>query len=202
MAEILGAIELKTNAELIEYVQPLYIPLGAHVCDATWGKGNWWTRYQPDQFTAHDLYTLDGVDYRNLPEADDTYGVVCFDPPYVSKGGRETSGIKSFDAAYGLKDAPKSPELMHRYNAIGLTECVRVCKPGGYVLVKCMSYVSSGKVQWAPRWIANYAEGALPVEHVDEFIHTSGVRPQPPGRGQYHARRNYSHLLVFKKVSR
>ena len=48
-----------------------------------------------------------------LPEcgiADETFDAVAFDPPYVSVGGRSTSGINGMHAAYGMDGAPLTPQ--------------------------------------------------------------------------------------------
>jgi hypothetical protein len=203
VTEILGAVNVHKNADLIAYIAPLYLGGNLSVCDVTWGKGNWWKKFQPDNFVGHDKFTLDGADYTDLPESDDTYDVVCFDPPYVSKGGRATSGIVMFDTAYGLEHAPKTPAALLKYNCTGLDECIRVTKPGGLILMKSMNYVSSGRVVWATKSMVDYAladDAPHRVELVDEFVHVGKIRMQPKGRRQVHARRNYSYLHIFRKV--
>ncbi len=101
-----------TNANLLAYIAPLYLPEHVVVMDVTYGKGGWWHTVNPSRFTrfvAHDLYTLDGVDFRSLPEDDGSVDVVAFDPPYVAPGGRDTSTIPQMTAAYGMHSTPKTP---------------------------------------------------------------------------------------------
>ncbi len=77
------------------------------------------------------------------------------------------------------------------------TEAHRVLTPGGYLLLKCQDQVCSGQVRWQTREFADHAE-QLGMRLVDA-LHLLGHRPQPAGRRQVHARRNYSTLLVLRK---
>ena len=82
--------------------------------------------------------------------------------------------------------------------ADGIDECVRVLEPNGVLLVKCQDQVCSGRVRWQTREFVGVAERAG-CDLVDMF-QLGGHRPQPPGRRQMHARRNYSTLLVLRKA--
>ena len=175
------------------------------VMDVTWGKGGWWKdHWKPD--IRHDV-ELDGVDYRKLPEENGSIDVIAFDPPYVAKGGRETSGIKEFDTAYGMKDAPRTPREMEEMNAAGLRECARVLAPRGILLVKCCNYVSSGRKVWGERfmWNVGLAEG---LELLDKVEHLTGSGPQPAvnldgtTRVPAHSRLVHSTMLVWTKRKR
>ena len=104
---LLASVQGGTNADLIAAIAPLY--LTGSVLDVTYGEGKWWTRYQPAEFTAHDLYKLDGVDFRHLPEPDDSVDVVCFDPPYIPAGGGSTTrDTRGFRGRFGLLDVYRS----------------------------------------------------------------------------------------------
>lgn len=209
---VLAAHKWRTNGHLIADVAKLYPPsVDAVVLDPTYGRGLWWTKWRPPTLICHDLYTLDGVDFRQLPEDDESIDLVAFDPPYVSVGGRETSTLSrprdherldrrddTFMDRYGLRDAPRTPELLHEMNMQGLKESVRVLKPGRFVWTKCMDYVTSGQVKPVTYWTMRDAE-AMGLRFVDRFEHIGNVRAQPPGRRQVHARRNLSTLLVFYK---
>lgn len=82
-----------------------------------------------------------------------------------------------------------------------MAEAFRVTAPGGTLLVKCMSYVTSGAWRAMPRWVANDAE-EIGYRQVDEFVHLRSPGMQPPRLTQRTARRNYSQLLVFKRMTR
>lgn len=183
------------NAELIADVAALYFPAVETVLDVTYGRGRWWTKYHPPVLLAHDLYVLDGVDFRDLPEAADAVEVVAFDPPYVSMGGRETSTLPDMTDRYGMLRAPRTPLDLRGYIADGLFECARVSSH--LVIVKCQDYISSGRYQPATHWLLEDA-GSMGLELIDRFEHITRPRPQPPGRRQVHARRNLSTLFVFE----
>ena len=158
-------------------------------------------RFRPDDLTAHDLI-VDGVNFLALPETPCTYDVVTFDPPYIAPGGRKTSTIPGFNSAYGLGYTPKTPrQLQNDLINPGLTECARVVRKGGVILVKCMAYISSGDLQNGPKWTIDHAE-SIGLRQVDEFVHLGTEGPQPAHKRQVHARRTYSTLLVFRKPKR
>lgn len=170
--------------------------LDGWVLDPTYGRGLWWRQFRPAQFTICDIKT--GVDFTNLPFDVQQFDAVAFDPPYVAKGGRDTSGIGEMDDRYGLKDAPKTPPALQTLINQGVSECARVLKWGGYLLVKTKPYISSGKYWDGPGKTAEFARYKV-LTLVDQFIHVGAPGPQPPGRTQVHARNNYSVLQVFRK---
>ena len=65
------------------------------------------------------------------------------------------------------------------------------------LLIKCQDQVVSGAVRWQTRIFADHAE-AQGFQLVDA-LHVQGSRPQPDGRRQVHARRDYSTLLVLER---
>ncbi len=78
----------------------------------------------------------------------------------------------------------------------GQVECARVVAKGGHLLTKCMDQVVSGKVRFQSDVLSN----VCPLEKVDELLFLTNPREQPHSR-QMHSRRNYSHLLVFQRLS-
>jgi hypothetical protein len=200
---VLAANNWKTNGDLILDVHRLgYLKLSDYVLDPTYGKGIWWKKYRPANFVYHDLKP-DLISFTDLPYVDDFFDVTAFDPPYVSKGGRDTSGLVAFDDAYGLRDAPGSPQELHGLICTGLNECIRVSRR--YVLVKACNYISSGHYWPGVFEIQKYVD-SLGLSIVDQFMHYSvSPRPQPKrtrkdGKPsvQKHARNNYSVLMIVK----
>lgn len=204
MTAVLGANNWTSNAELIADVAKLgYLHQDWRTLDPTYSKGVWWKVFRPTHLVYHD-WKPDLIDFRDLPYRDGFFMASAFDPPYVSTGGRETSTMDDFNSRYGLHDAPTSPEELHEYNCLGLTECVRVTQR--YVLVKCCDYISSGKRFPGIYQMEYFVREKLNLKIEDKFIHyATAPRPQPArtrkdGKPsvQKHARNNYSALLIVK----
>lgn len=211
---VLAATAWTSNAAMIADVARLgYIKTTDNVIDLTFGRGKWWKQWRPanltgltdrsddhaDQYAIDQVNVITNADYTNLDGIpDETYDVTVFDPPYVSVGGRGTSGIPDFVDRYGLVRAPRTPADLHANNLLGLKEAIRITKPGGTILVKCAPYISSGKRQDGDYWMRRDAADLGLTVH-DVFIHVGHIRPQPSGRRQMHSRNNYSVLFVFHK---
>lgn len=205
-----SVIKTQKNGPLIAAAAKLWIDDALDtVVDLTYGKGNFWTEYRPTNLVAHDLYTRDGVDFRDLPEHDQSVDVVIYDPPYVAPGGRETSRIAEMHERYGLDATPKNPDLLFDYIAQGLREGARILKTkaprssdqnarAGRMFVKTMDYVWGGRMRWGRQHAVEILRDCG-LEQVDEFIHYSGTGPQPPGRTQRHSRRAHTFLCIFEK---
>jgi hypothetical protein len=184
-----------TNADLIADVAKLdYIRKEDLTVDVTYGKGNWWTKWAPKILVCHDKYTLDGVDFRDLPHPYDHFDCVAFDPPYKLNG---TPALDEFDKRYGV-DKKMTWQEKHAMIQDGIRECSRVLKRGGHLLLKCQDQVCSGAIRWQTIYFTSVAE-ATRLILVDRFDMIGGGRPQPAGRRQVHAQGRPSTLLVFRK---
>lgn len=194
------------NGPLIAAAASLWVRPGDTVVDATYGRGKFWTHFRPDNLIAHDKFVGDGVDFRQLPEADGSVDVLVFDPPYIAQGGRATSTVQGMLHAYGLMDCPRTTEESLELIAAGIREGTRVLAPGGRLLVKCMDYVNGGRLVLARHHVVTTAM-ACGLEQVDEFIHhKANPGPQPrvnldgSPRNQIHSRRTHTFLCVFQKA--
>lgn len=194
---ILPSVFTGTNADLMAAVAPLY--LTGSVLDVTYGEGKWWDRFTPEPFTAHDLYKLDGVDFRDLPEADRSVDAVCYDPPYVPAGGAPTSSdAKRYRDGFGLAVGRTHRELDDLVH-VGLSECCRVADR--FVLAKCMEFVGSGGFHDMPTTITNWASSLGWKVH-DRIVHHTGSGPGGHNISEVkRARRHHSYLLVFARTS-
>lgn len=195
---LLGSVVTGTNADLISDVAPLYLE-GRTVMDVTYGRGFWWKRYRPDALIAHDLDPNkgDGVDFRHLPEADNSVDVVCFDPPYIPQGGYETSTEKAFADGFGLRSMSRA-ELWQLMDD-GLVECVRVARE--HVLMKCCDFVNGGSFHLGHIKAIELAAGHGLAVH-DLIVHHTGAGPG--GHNIFtplRARRHHSYLIVFGAAS-
>jgi len=195
---VMAIARRNTNAELIRDVHRLgYIRDEDLVLDATVGSGIWWKEYRPERLVTNNL--LSGspdlrFDFRCAPFADNTFNVVAFDPDYRLNG---TPDRGDFDDRYGINVKKRWQE---RYKDIedGLLELSRVTKKKGFLLLKCQDMVSSGAVRWQTIDFTNYATKFCGMKLEDWLIYP-GTSNQNEARGQKHARRNYSSLLIFKK---
>ena len=195
-----SVIECRENGPLIAAVGVLWIKPSDLVMDVTYGQGNFWTVLRPERFIAHDL-AVDGVDFRQLPEADGSVDVIVFDPPYIPQGGRETSTTPDFLNRYGLVTVPKTTEELEELIAAGMKECARVLAPKGRLLVKCMDYINGARYRQGRHHAVQTAH-ELGLRQVDEFVHYSGTGPQPERESQYHSRRTHTFLCVFQAPAR
>lgn len=189
----------KNNAELIDDLAKLgYLKKDKKTLDPTYGRGKWWTKWKPEDFTYHDK-AIDGVDFRDLPYDDYSFDQICFDPPYVCVGGRSSSSesMSEMYQNYGLLEAPRSPQAVQNLINDGLSECFRVLNKGGFLFVKCQDYISGGKFWPGTYWTTNHAL-SLGLTIKDRIEHLSYGRPQPH-KTQKSLRRNLSTMLVFKK---
>jgi hypothetical protein len=195
---VLAISEARTNAELIVGCRELgYLSDAGEVLDTTYGKaGGFWKRYRPLGLVTNDV--LPGIaehehDVRALPPHwAGRFAAVVFDPPYKLNG---TPSHPS-DDRYGVAVGATTAERLDLIEA-GLVACERVLAPRGHLLVKVQDQVVSGEVVWQTNTVTTTATD-LGLRLVDA-MHLRSYRPQPAGRRQVHARRNYSTLLVFRK---
>lgn len=197
---VLTSVFVGTNAELMAAMAPLY--LDGDVLDTTYGRGHWWTKIRPAGLTAHDLHTIDGVDFRALPHDDDQFDVVVFDPPYIPHHSPDTSTAKDFVDRFGTaRGAATTTELFELHRA-GVAECARVLRPGGWLITKCNDFCNARNLQLGH---VNMIEAAHDVglRCHDLIVHATGTGP---GVGaiveQHRTARAHSYLIVFRKPRR
>ena len=201
-APVLAATSWPDNAAMIlDCVRLGYLDAFDFILDPTYGRGTWWQRWTPEHGGLEYNNAYVWHDFRNLRYKDNAFNAAVFDPPYISKG-RATPKLGDFDDRYGLAThAPgmkrKSPADIQADMDAGLSELVRVVKPGGLILMKCMDYVTSGKL-WLGVYKTTTHALSLGLEVIDRLEHIHAPGPQPKGRPQVHARRNHSTLLVLK----
>lgn len=193
--------EWRNNAELIADMPRLgYLHDDWLTFDPTYGLGRFWTIWRPRVLLASDIDPraegVFGWDFTDLPVTSSSIGAVVFDPPYKLNGTSTDRGAAKADKRYGVTEYASQGDR-HRLIIDGITECVRVLKRDGMLLVKCQDQVNGGKVRWQTREFADHAE-SLGCRLVD-MLHIRSYRPQPPGRTQQHARRNFSTMLVLRK---
>lgn len=204
MADVMAITPWISNGHMIaEGVVPLgYLRPEWLTLEPTYGKGRFWTMWRPTHLIGTDLdatcspegYPVDFTDMKVWNDA--TFDAVVFDPPYKLNGTSTGKGSSALDEGYGVGGQYVPWRSRHALIRAGIDECVRVLKPAQFLMVKCQDQVSSGSVRWQTREFSDHAE-ARGCKLVDS-LHLPGHREQPD-RGQQHARRNYSTLLVLRK---
>ena len=203
---VLAADTWTSNAGLIADVAAVHLHADMHTLDATHGRGIWWQQWRPHRLHTIDLATTAHVraDFRHLPFPAAVFDLVAYDPPYCAHGGRSTSTMTDYNERYGRHIAPPSAAATQQLINDGLTEALAVTRPGGLLLVKCASYVWSGRL-----WPGRHLTASHALDHgatiVDEFTHVGRSRPQPARTKadgtpstQQHARQNASTLYLFR----
>lgn len=187
---ILSATKWDSNSDLISDCHKLGYIKG-RVFDSTYGLGNWWKSYRPDNLITGDLITTADIklDFTSLPFPDHLFDTVIYDPPYKLNG----TPTDYVDDRYGVGKYTRWQDRM-ALMIRGQVECARVVKKGGFLLTKCMDQVVSGKVRFQSDILTNVTG----LEKVDELLFLTNPREQPHIR-QLHSRRNYSALLIFQR---
>lgn len=209
-APIVAATAWRNNAALINDVAELgYLQRTDRILDPTYGRGVWWKAWRPDagQLVTNDLHpdtdAMHHEDFRAMPFEPASFDAIAFDPPYSATGGKDTSTIPGYLERYGR--SPSTPQEIQAQIDDGLTEMARLIRPSGVVLVKCQTYVWSGKLWLGAHRTLQHAL-ALGLEVHEILQHTGRARPQPrrfnadgTEARQVHARQNYSTLYVLRR---
>jgi hypothetical protein len=194
------------NDAMIASVARLYIPDGATVIDATWGKGGFWHRTDTSRFrlVGADLLEVPGAalraDFQRLPFKASSADVITLDPPYV----HATTQGRMIHSTYRNNETVRGATYGHvteLYRA-GMIEASRVLRPGGTCWVKCQDAVEGRQQKWA---VVSMHAMALELGFAAQDLFLLVV-PNPPGglhaERQQHARRNHSYLWIFAKRGR
>ncbi len=196
-----------TNADLFPDILRLYLEDGAEILDATYGRGVFWRNIPDDKYriVKNDIDQERGdvhYDFRELPEEwENRFEAVILDPPYLYTGGFRTLR-DSIDRGYRNRERARSGihgvAAVHQMYALGMVEAYRVLQVGGFLIVKCMDQVMSGKQTWMHLEMQRLAE-ILGFKNKDLFVMVANSTPTMRHARQLHARRNHSYFLVLNK---
>lgn len=199
----------RTNAELIVACRDLgYLSDDMVILDATYGQGRFWSLWRPKALLTNDWDVTSRsdfhFDYRALSFDANEFDAVVFDPEYKLNGTSTGKGPSALDADYGVARAYRPIHERTSGWLEGFYECVRVCKPGGHILVKIMDQVVSGQRRFLSKelWLSTQAPARNDAPRQVDELHLYGVRAQPKGRRQVHAQQSLSTLMVFEKGKR
>ncbi len=213
--DLIFSAYVRNNEELFPMILSLYVPVGSHIADVTYGKGVFWKKVNQNNYTLYFSDIKTGIDCRNLPYDDKSMDCVVIDPPYMEGLYRRKSNhlagngtFSSFREAYSdgsvytpEKNAPKYHDaVLAMYYAAG-KEALRVLKDKGILIVKCQDEVSANKQRLTHVEIINeYMKYGLIVE--DLFVMVRNNKPNISTlKKQVHARKNHSYFLVFRKTN-
>lgn len=197
----------RTNAELmmdcieLGYVRPqLDGDDVGPILDATYGEGGMWKDVDPPHaLIKNDLDPDRGdvhFDYREPPAKwAGLFSTIVFDPPYKLQGSHST-GNAELSQRFGLSNYQSVADI-HSDMRLGVLQLYSCLREHGFMLVKCQDQVAGGQMRWQTHLVASWA-GEVGLHVVDQLM-VAGYRPQPKGRVQRTAHRDYSSLMVLRK---
>lgn len=193
-----------SNKEVIENIMLLY-GIEQFELDCTYSTGSFW-KGLPQPKIKSDLFPKnDSIIYansENLPFENGSMSSIMYDPPFIVVGktyreNKEGSSIiakrfEGYETFTHLKE--------NYYNT--LKELYRVCKDGGYVVMKCQDTVSGGKQHFSHVMVMNMAYN-LGFYPKDMFVLLAKQRINSFGgkwKKQVHSRKYHSYFWVFEKT--
>lgn len=224
--ELIHSAYLDSNDAVFPLILELYAPPRARIADITYGKGVFWKHVDTRKYKVFfsDLKRdglprrcVGGVDSRRLPYEDSALDVVVFDPPYMhTPGGTAHNGHQNFEQYY-KNNAEQDAEIVKqiwedtgghppKYHEAVLdlyyrtaAEVWRVLADDGVFIVKCQDEVCTNRQRLTHIEITcDFEKKGFIIE--DLFV---VMRKNKPGvsrlQKQYHARKNHSYFMVYRK---
>jgi len=123
---------------------------------------------------------------------------VSMSSPSISLHARPwTDGLRGKLSKFGDDKRSDNAGIMTLYES-GMTEAIRILKPGGLLLVKCKDEIESGQQRWNHIVVYDIAV-RLDMTSQDLFMLTQKHDPWIQRPNQKHARKNHSYMWVFKR---
>lgn len=136
-----------TSAEVVEGLLTVCFPKCVTILDATYGNGMFW-RGSSRQVVGMDIDPSRAKDipgnFTQIPQADQSYDVVVFDPPFQPATTDGLIGKRFSKPVHGVAALRTLVEA-------GLKECWRVSRQG--VIVKVQDYIHDHKPVWMSSWV-------------------------------------------------
>lgn len=177
---------------------------GDHVLDMTYGKGNFWSEFRPENLTGVDvvaekspggpLWTPgEPLDFRSAPSVFgvDRFAATTLDVPYKLQGA---SHLTKMNDAYGVDREFEPTSRIFSLFESGVRVAAAVTAPDGHLLIKMQDQTNGGERRrltfmihdWLPEW-----------KHHDDLI-VFGWRKQPDDLIQRRSHQDFSVLQVWK----
>jgi len=228
--DLIHTAHIDSNNGVFPQILELYVAEGSRIADVTYGKGVFWRNVDKSKYEllASDLKKegllkecKKGIDSRKLPYKDKSLDVVVFDPPYMhTPGGTAHNGHQNFEGYYANNieqdhrvvkqiwrethgNPPKYHEAVLDLYFRSAREAWRVLKEDGLYIVKCQDEVCTNRQRLTHLEITvEFQKYGFVVE--DLFV---VIRNNKPGVSrlkakQYHARKNHSYFMVYRKPKR
>lgn len=207
--DLIYSARVGNNAEVLPDILKLYVQPSAHVADVTYGRGAFW---RDVDVTRYHFYPTDlqiGVDARALPYEAACMDVLVFDPPYMhtpKTAYRSPAYDSGYEGAYRNRASASLNISIKKYHEAVLElyfhcalEAYRVLKTRGIYIVKCQDEVCASRQRLTHVELVNKLE-AVGFVAEDLFVVMSTRKPGVSRMiKQYHARKNHSYFLVFRK---
>ncbi|TKX45168.1 DNA methyltransferase [Halorubrum sp. ARQ200] len=207
------------NDDVLPRTLDLHVEKGSTIADVTYGKGNFWTNVNLNDY---EVYASDldpgkspsgyPVDCRDLPYEDNSLDAIVLDPPYREGFFRQNKDMLAtgdeehdrFRKAYSngevldTKGSKYHQAVLDLYWEAGI-EAHRVLKEDGTLIVKTQDEVSSNTQELTHIQITNFYEKELDLYTKDLFVVVRLGKPAVSGmNNQVHARKNHSYFLVYE----
>jgi len=192
-----------SNHDVIKNIMGLY-EIEQFDLDCTYSRGLFWKNLPPPVIKS-DLTPLSddviAANSEDLPFENESMGSIMYDPPFVISGKLYKSNKEGSSVIAKRFEGYTTYEKLttNYYNT--LQELHRVCKPGGFVVMKNQDTVSGGKNHFTHAMVMQMAMkiGFYPK---DLFILLAKMRINSFGgkwKTQQHARKYHSYFWVFEK---
>jgi hypothetical protein len=179
-----------TNADQFPDILKMYVEEGSVVADVTYGKGVFWRNVDVSKYTLLASDLQDGINFCDLPYANESVDTLVLDPPYMHGGATIK---KSINDCY--KNQNTSHESVVRLYAGGILEATRVLKKKGRIVVKTQDEIESGRQRHTHIEIINMLE-MFGFRVLDTFVLVQPTIPAMREKYQLSARKNHSYAIV------
>ena len=213
MSDVMAAHDWRTNAHMLADLFRIMPPPQGEWVDLTFGEeGGWWREPNtppdglvrcigPDTVAPEGVDTV-RVDFRATAYGSDRFGLTCFDPPYVLKGG--AGKFDDMNRRYGVgaelterRGERSRKEALFDLVEDGLTEAARITRPGGWVLAKAGRGIDGGKLVRTDDLMVRTGED-MGLNVLTTLLLLSRPRSQAHRGPQKTPRANFSTLIVFE----
>lgn len=188
-----------SNEEMFRRLLALYGRPGMTVADVTYGKGTFWKLIDTSLYETLFSDLNDGIDARSLPYLDESVDVLVFDPPYRYVEKKTAAGHTHEQYQLeSLRPARAGIDGVLDLYRDGITEAARVCRKGGYVIVKCQDTAGDGRQTWMHDHVMEYATDAG-LTPVDLAVVVTASPPPTRWKIQRSLRKAHSYFVVCRK---